>query len=64
MATYTAPLRDMRFVLHELLDAGSLAQLPGYEQATPDLIDAVLEAAASKPLFGVCVGMQMLLDCS
>jgi glutamine amidotransferase len=26
------------------------------------LLDAVLEAAASKPLFGVCVGMQMLLD--
>ncbi|MBQ0132380.1 MAG: imidazole glycerol phosphate synthase subunit HisH [Comamonas sp.] len=24
--------------------------------------DAVLEAAATKPLFGVCVGMQMLLD--
>jgi imidazole glycerol-phosphate synthase subunit HisH len=26
------------------------------------LLDSVLEAAASKPLFGVCVGMQMLLD--
>jgi len=26
------------------------------------LLKAVLEAAASKPLFGVCVGMQMLLD--
>jgi imidazole glycerol-phosphate synthase subunit HisH len=26
------------------------------------LTDAVLHAAASKPLFGVCVGMQMLLD--
>jgi glutamine amidotransferase len=26
------------------------------------LTDAVLEAAASKPLMGVCVGMQMLLD--
>jgi glutamine amidotransferase len=26
------------------------------------LQQAVLEAAASKPLFGVCVGMQMLLD--
>lgn len=26
------------------------------------LLEAVLEAAASKPLFGVCVGMQMLLD--
>jgi len=26
------------------------------------LLASVLEAAASKPLFGVCVGMQMLLD--
>ena len=26
------------------------------------LQEAVLEAAASKPMFGVCVGMQMLLD--
>jgi imidazole glycerol-phosphate synthase subunit HisH len=46
--------------------------LPG-QGAMPDcmaelrssgLQDAVLEAAASKPLFGVCVGMQMLLDAS
>jgi len=44
--------------------------LPG-QGAMPDcmrelresgLLGAVLEAAASKPLFGVCVGMQMLLD--
>jgi glutamine amidotransferase len=44
--------------------------LPG-QGAMPDcmrelrdsgLQPAVLEAAASKPLFGVCVGMQMLLD--
>jgi imidazole glycerol-phosphate synthase subunit HisH len=27
-----------------------------------DLMPAVLEAARNKPLFGVCVGMQMLLD--
>ncbi len=26
------------------------------------LLEAVLEAAATRPLFGVCVGMQMLLD--
>jgi imidazole glycerol-phosphate synthase subunit HisH len=32
------------------------------ELARSGLRDAVLEAAASKPLFGVCVGMQMLLD--
>ena len=44
--------------------------LPG-QGAMPDcmaelkasgLRDAVLDAAAKKPLFGVCVGMQMLLD--
>ncbi|MEM7022650.1 MAG: acyl-CoA dehydrogenase C-terminal domain-containing protein [Pseudomonadota bacterium] len=46
MTTYSAPLRDMRFVLHELLEAGKLAELPGYEEATPDLADAVLEEGA------------------
>ena len=30
--------------------------------ASSGLLDAVLHAAAHKPLFGVCVGMQMLLD--
>ena len=46
MATYTAPLRDIRFVLHELLDSASLSTLPGYEAATPELMDAVIEEAA------------------
>jgi alkylation response protein AidB-like acyl-CoA dehydrogenase len=46
MQTYSAPLRDMRFVLHELHDSARLAQLPGLEQITPDLIDSVLEEAA------------------
>lgn len=32
------------------------------ELAESGLKDAVLHAAANKPLFGVCVGMQMLLD--
>jgi len=31
---------------HELLGAERLSRLPGYEEATPDLIDSVLEAAA------------------
>ena len=30
--------------------------------ADSGLLEAVLHAAANKPLFGVCVGMQMLLD--
>ena len=46
MATYQAPLRDIRFVLHEVLDSGSLSTLPGYEQATPELMDAVIDEAA------------------
>ncbi|MEO3432944.1 acyl-CoA dehydrogenase C-terminal domain-containing protein [Inquilinus sp. CAU 1745] len=47
MPTYTAPLEDVRFVLHELLEAEShLAALPGYEESSADLIDAVLEEGA------------------
>ena len=46
MATYTAPVRDIRFVLHEVLDSRSVAGLPGYEEATPELMDAVIDEAA------------------
>src|SRR5579862_7766365 len=46
MQTYTAPLRDMRFVLHELHDSASLATLPGLEEITPDLLNTVLEEAS------------------
>jgi 3-(methylsulfanyl)propanoyl-CoA dehydrogenase len=46
MSAYTAPLKDMRFVLHELAGLGEVAKLPGYEEATPDTVDAILEEAA------------------
>ena len=47
MAIYQAPLRDMRFVLHELLGVErEFAALPGFEETTRDLIDPVLEEAA------------------
>lgn len=46
MASYKAPLRDMRFVLFELMGGDDLASLPGYEEFTRDLIDPVLEEAA------------------
>ncbi|MBW7851142.1 MAG: acyl-CoA dehydrogenase C-terminal domain-containing protein [Rhodospirillales bacterium] len=46
MATYKAPLRDMRFVFNELYDGSKLAELSGYEEATPDLVDAVLEESS------------------
>ncbi len=46
MAIYKAPLREIRFVLNELFDVAQLAKLPGYEDATPDVIDAILEEGA------------------
>ena len=46
MPAYTAPLRDMRFVLYELYKGEEISSLPGFEEMTPDLIDAVMEEAA------------------
>ena len=46
MAEYTAPLRDMRFVLNDLVGMDAIAALPGYDHVEPDLIDAILEEAA------------------
>jgi alkylation response protein AidB-like acyl-CoA dehydrogenase len=45
MAEYTAPLRDMKFVINELAPLSEINALPGYEEATADLVDAVLEEA-------------------
>jgi alkylation response protein AidB-like acyl-CoA dehydrogenase len=45
MQTYTPPLRDMRFVIHELHDSTALAKLPGLEEMTPDLLNTILEEA-------------------
>src|ERR671928_900919 len=46
MSTYTAPLKDMKFVLNELAGLTEVAKLPGYEEATPDTVEAILEEAA------------------
>ena len=45
MSAYAAPLADMRFVLDEIVGLDSIAALPGYEDASPDLVAAVLEEA-------------------
>ncbi|MGE8154137.1 acyl-CoA dehydrogenase C-terminal domain-containing protein [Pseudomonas vancouverensis] len=45
MATYNAPLKDMRFVLDELLQLEQFADLPGFAEAPPDVVAAILEEA-------------------
>jgi alkylation response protein AidB-like acyl-CoA dehydrogenase len=46
MSTYHAPLADMRFVLFDVLGAQALFARLGFTDATPDIVDAVLEEAA------------------
>ena len=43
--TYAAPLRDMIFTLEEIAGIGEIATLPGYADATPDLVRTVLDEA-------------------
>ena len=46
MHDYQAPLADMKFVLRELVNFELLARLPGFEDVTGDVAEAVLEEAA------------------
>ena len=45
MTAYAAPLQDMRFVLNEIVDLEALSGLVGFEAASPDLVDRVLDEA-------------------
>ncbi len=47
MPSYKAPVRDIRFVINEVLESEKLYQtLPGYEEATEDLMNAIIEEGA------------------
>lgn len=45
MPDYKAPLKEMQFVIEELAEISALAELPGYEDADNDLVEAILEQA-------------------
>ena len=42
MPIYSAPTRDTRFIVNEVLDLGSYGNLPGFEMASADVTDAVI----------------------
>jgi len=46
MPSYKAPLRDIKFVLNELLTIQNYGNLPGFADATPETLDAILEEGA------------------
>ena len=44
--SYTAPLRDIRFVLNEICGLADIAAYPEFADATPELVDQILDEAA------------------
>ena len=46
MPRYDAPVRDMQFVLHEVLELQNHSNLPGFADAAPETIDQILDEGA------------------
>jgi alkylation response protein AidB-like acyl-CoA dehydrogenase len=46
MPVYQAPVKDSLFVLNEVINIQNYANLPGFSDATPDLVKTILEEGA------------------
>lgn len=43
MPRYDAPVRDMQFIMHDVLSIQNYSNLPGFSEASPDIVDQILE---------------------
>ncbi len=43
--TYTAPIKDMQFVINDVVGLDAVSALPGCEEISTDLVDAILDEA-------------------
>lgn len=62
MSNYNAPIRDMKFVMNELAGLDEVMALPGCEEVSEDLVDAILEEAG-KFASGVLAPLNRTGDC-
>jgi alkylation response protein AidB-like acyl-CoA dehydrogenase len=46
MPKYQAPLKDMKFLLYDVLEIGSYSNLPTFSEAPRDVVDAVLDGGS------------------
>ncbi|HEV7693073.1 MAG TPA: acyl-CoA dehydrogenase C-terminal domain-containing protein [Hyphomonadaceae bacterium] len=46
MPKYQAPLKDMKFLLYDVLEIGSYSNLPRFSEAPQDVVDAVLDGGS------------------
>ena len=46
MPKYNAPVKDYKFLMHDVFDLQQYGEIESFKEATPDLIDAILEEAA------------------
>lgn len=46
MADYIAPLKDIQFLLYEVIGLDRIKDLPGCEEITPDVLNAILKECA------------------